>query len=63
VQRDDRGDDGTGTPRRKPDPHRLPAGGNAVFYPTAVPIPVPGTWRLTGRAGANLGCFVVTFRV
>jgi hypothetical protein len=41
---------------------QVAAGGRAVFYPTAVPIPAPGTWRLTGRAGANWGCFVVTFR-
>jgi hypothetical protein len=41
---------------------QIAAGGRAVFYPTAVPIPAPGAWRLTGRAGADRGCFVVTFR-
>jgi hypothetical protein len=32
-----------------------------VFYPSAVPIPVPGTWELTASAGPNRGCFIVTF--
>jgi hypothetical protein len=32
-----------------------------VFYPSATPIPVPGTWRLMASAGPNRGCFVVTF--
>ena len=32
-----------------------------VFYPSATPVPVPGTWRLTASAGPNRGCFVVTF--
>lgn len=41
---------------------QVAAGSGAVFYPTAVPIPAPGTWQLTGRAGVNRGCFVVTFR-
>jgi hypothetical protein len=41
---------------------QIAAAGKAVFYPTAVPIPAPGTWQLTGRAGADRGCFVVTFR-
>jgi hypothetical protein len=35
------------------------AGGD-VFYPSAVPIPAPGTWQLTARAGPNQGCFLVT---
>src|SRR5262245_14068197 len=33
-----------------------------VFYPSATPIPVPGTWRFIASAGPNRGCFVVTFR-
>lgn len=37
------------------------AGGGHVFYPSAVPIPVPGTWQLTAQAGPNKGCFIVTF--
>jgi hypothetical protein len=32
-----------------------------VFYPSATPIPVSGTWRLMASAGPNRGCFVVTF--
>jgi hypothetical protein len=32
-----------------------------VFYPSAVPIPVPGTWELTASAGPNRCCFIVTF--
>lgn len=42
---------------------QIAAGSKAVFYPSAVPIPAPGTWRLTGRAGTNRGCFLATFRV
>jgi hypothetical protein len=44
------------------DQRQVAAGGNFVFYPSAVPIPAPGTWQLTGRAGADRGCFIVTFR-
>jgi hypothetical protein len=36
-------------------------GGGHVFYPSAVPIPVPGTWQLIATAGPNAGCFIVTF--
>ncbi len=36
-------------------------GGGVVFYPSAVPIPVPGTWKLVFDAGPNRGCFIVTF--
>lgn len=36
-------------------------GGGHVFYPSAVPIPAPGTWKLVARAGPNRGCFIVTF--
>jgi len=36
--------------------------GKAVFYPSAVPVPAPGSWRLTARAGPDRGCFVVTLR-
>lgn len=36
------------------------AGGD-VFYPSGVPIPVPGTWKLVATAGRNRGCFIVTF--
>jgi hypothetical protein len=41
---------------------QVAAEGNDVFYPSAIPIPVPGTWELTARAGPNRGCFIVTFR-
>ena len=34
--------------------------GREVFYPSAVPIPLPGTWQLTAKAGLNQGCFIVT---
>jgi hypothetical protein len=54
---------GGATVTRTTNRGQIAAGGKAVFYPSAVPIPVPGTWRLTARAGANRGCFVVTFRV
>lgn len=37
------------------------AAGGDVFYPSGVPIPVPGTWQLTAKAGPNEGCFIVTF--
>jgi hypothetical protein len=40
---------------------RLAAGSDVVAYPSAVPIPVPGTWELTASAGSNRGCFIVTF--
>jgi hypothetical protein len=40
---------------------QIAAGGGAVFYPSAVPIPMPGTWKLLARAGRNRGCFIVTF--
>ena len=32
-----------------------------VFYPSGIPIPVPGTWELVAKAGRNRGCFIVTF--
>jgi len=32
-----------------------------VFYPSGVPIPVPGTWKLAATAGPNRGCFIVAF--
>jgi hypothetical protein len=35
--------------------------GHMVFYPSAVPIPVPGTWELVASAGRNKGCFIATF--
>jgi hypothetical protein len=41
---------------------QVAAEGRDVFYPSAVPIPVPGTWELTADAGPNRGCFIVTFR-
>jgi hypothetical protein len=40
---------------------QLAAGSDIVFYPSAVPIPLPGTWELTASAGPNKGCFIVTF--
>jgi hypothetical protein len=41
---------------------QVAAGGGDVFYPSGVPIPVPGTWELVATAGPNRGCFIVTFR-
>jgi hypothetical protein len=41
---------------------QVAAVGREVFYPSAVPIPLPGTWELTANAGPNRGCFIVTFR-
>jgi hypothetical protein len=35
---------------------QVAAGGGHVFYPTVVPIPVPGTWKLVAKAGPNAGC-------
>lgn len=35
--------------------------GHMVFYPSAIPIPVPGTWELVATAGPNRGCFLATF--
>jgi hypothetical protein len=32
-----------------------------VFYPSGIPIPVPGTWELVVKAGRNEGCFIATF--
>ena len=40
---------------------QVAAEGRDVFYPSAIPIPVPGTWELTASAGPNRGCFIVTF--
>jgi hypothetical protein len=40
---------------------QLAAGSDIVFYPSAIPVPVPGTWKLTASAGPNKGCFIVTF--
>lgn len=42
--------------------NQVAAGGGYVFYPSVVPIPVPGTWKLIATAGSNTGCFIVTFR-
>ncbi len=42
---------------------QVAAGSGHVFYPSVVPIPVPGTWKLVAIAGSNKGCFIVTFRV
>jgi hypothetical protein len=41
--------------------NQVAAGTDIVFYPSGVPIPVPGTWQLTAKAGPNQGCFIVTF--
>jgi hypothetical protein len=41
---------------------QVAAAGGYVFYPSVVPIPVPGTWKLVATAGSNTGCFIVTFR-
>ena len=32
-----------------------------LFYPSAIPIPEPGTWELVAKAGPNTGCFIATF--
>jgi hypothetical protein len=32
-----------------------------VFYPSGIPIPVPGTWEFTANAGSNRGCFIAAF--
>lgn len=32
-----------------------------LFYPSGVPIPQPGTWKLVAAAGQDKGCFIVTF--
>jgi hypothetical protein len=41
---------------------QVAAEGDDVFYPSAIPIPIPGRWELTASAGPNRGCFIVTFR-
>jgi hypothetical protein len=41
---------------------QVAAGAGDVFYPSGVPIPVPGTWELVAQAGPNQGCFIATFR-
>jgi hypothetical protein len=40
--------------------NQVATAGGDVFYPSAVPIPVPGTWQLVAKAGPNQGCFIVT---
>lgn len=42
--------------------NQVAAAGGYVFYPSVVPIAVPGTWKLVATAGPNTGCFIVTFR-
>lgn len=37
------------------------ASGGHLFYPSAIPIPEPGTWQLVAKAGPNTGCFIATF--
>ena len=37
--------------------HQIAAGGGHVFYPSVVPIPVPGTWKLVATAGLKQGVF------
>lgn len=41
--------------------HQVAAAGGVVFCPSGVPIPLPGTWTLVARAGADRGCFIVSF--
>jgi hypothetical protein len=36
--------------------------GGHLFYPSVVPIPLPGTWELVARA-PNTGCFIASFTV
>ena len=31
------------------------------YYPVFLPIPAPGSWRITMTAGPDRGCFQVTF--
>jgi hypothetical protein len=40
---------------------QVAANPGAVFYPSGIPIPVPGTWELVAKAGRNEGCFIATF--
>ena len=42
---------------------QVAANPGVVFYPSGIPIPVPGTWELVAKAGRNRGCFIVTFTV
>lgn len=37
------------------------ANGGHLFYPSAIPIPLPSTWELVANAGSNTGCFIATF--
>jgi hypothetical protein len=41
-------------------PYVAAAGGH-LFYPSAIPIPEPGTWELVAKAGPNTGCFIASF--
>jgi hypothetical protein len=33
--------------------------GNGSFYPSEIPLPRGGTWRLTATSGPDWGCFIV----
>jgi hypothetical protein len=49
------------TTTRKVRQGQVAAQPGEVFYPSGIPIPVPGTWELVAKAGRNEGCFIVTF--
>lgn len=40
---------------------QVESAGRWKYYPIHVTNPAPGTWRITATAGAEHGCFVVTF--
>lgn len=35
---------------------------NAIFYPSSIPLPTRGTWRLVATSGADWGCFDLTLK-
>lgn len=49
------------TMTRKVRQSQVAANPGEVFYPSGIPIPVPGTWELVAKAGRNQGCFIATF--
>jgi hypothetical protein len=40
---------------------QVAANPGVVFYPSGIPIPLPGTWEFVAKAGRNQGCFIATF--
>lgn len=49
------------TMTRKIRQDQVAANPGVVFYPSGIPIPVPGKWELVAKAGRNQGCFIATF--